>query len=156
MRSLPLFGSARSVFEQISLCLGAPDPSLWRAFVWLPDAQQYVELPALASSQPDRELAGAGAWLISIRETNCAFTGLSTDPGRTFYLLLHPGWNMVSLPSAGSVSWNAVRVGTKGAGSTGADDVDASAANPFVAPYLYAWDGAQYVSAAQMIEGEAY
>jgi hypothetical protein len=156
MVSIPIFAEAGAMAEQWAACLGPADPRSWRAFVWDPVLQQYVELPALAHAMPHRQMAGRGIFAISARSADCDFTGLSTEPASTFYLCLEPGWNMMALPSRGSVGWATVRVGTKGEGSTGADDVPASTANPFIVEFLYAWEGTRYVAASSMVEGESY
>ena len=156
MKSVPLFANARTVSDQLAECLGPPDPALWRAFYWNASLQQYVELPGLALNSPDEDLSARGFFLISARDAACAFNGLATDPASLFYVCLEPGWNMVSLPSPGSISWSAARAGNKGAGSTGADDVPANSPNTFISEFLFAWDGTAYLSASTLVEGEAY
>lgn len=156
MKSLPLFANALTVKDQLETCLGLTNPAVWRGFCWDSSLQQYVELPGLALSRPDEDLSGRGIFLISARGADCAFVGLSSDPASRFAICLEPGWNMVSLPSSGSVSWSAVRVGNKGAGSTGADDVPANLPNAFIAEFLFAWDGTAYMAASAMVEGESY
>lgn len=156
MKSVPLFAGAGEVTDGLIGCLGLPNPAVWRAFVWDGSLQQYIELPALALNRPDEDLAGRGFFLISAADASCPFTGLATDPAGLFYICLEPGWNIVSLPSPGSVLWSSVRVGNKGAGSTGADDVAANLLNSFISEFLFAWDGTAYMAASALMEGEAY
>ena len=156
MRSLPLFAGAKAELDELTTCLGPYDPRRLRAFVWDGPTQQYTELPALALRNPDEDLSGRGFFILTVVEGACGFVGLSTDPASNFYLLLEPGWNMVALPSTTSVAWPSVRVGDKGEGSTGANDVPAASPNPFIYEVLFAFDGVSYVSASAMVEGEAY
>ena len=156
LKSLPLFTDAEDTLNQLKNCFGPYDPKIWRAFDYDRKTQQYVELPARVNGDPGADIAGGGVFLISSTTETCDFTGLSTVPATNFYVPLQPGWGIVSLASEGSQAWSNVRVGTKGQGSTGSNDVEANLPNPFITPILYAWDGVQYMSASSLIEGEAY
>ena len=156
MKSVPLFGSARDILSQLEACLGLYSPFVWRAFIWDSELQQFAELPALVGRDPDRDLSGGGLFVISTTEGTCSFTGLSTEPASNFYVCLRQGWNMISLPSTGQISWNAVRVGVKGEGSTGANDVPADQPNTFAFEMPFFYLGGSYVTVTQLMESESY
>lgn len=156
LKSLSLFTNAQDTLNQLENCFGPYNTKIWRAFDFHGPTQQYVELPARVNADPGADIAGGGVFLISSTTETCDFTGLSTIPATNFYVPVEPGWGIVSLPSEGSQAWSNVRVGNKGQGSTGANDVEANLPNPFIEPILYAWDGNQYMSASALIGGEAY
>ena len=93
MMSFPCISDAGSITQALSPSLGDYTDTVWRAFVWNSEAQDYVEADKLLSDL----ILGPGHtfWLISAQTKPISITGL---PVKDFQGKLAPGWNMAGNP----------------------------------------------------------
>jgi hypothetical protein len=95
-----LASNARTNLEAI---MGKYDDKIWRLFAYDSYAEKYVEAKDANLSRFDDEFKvgnGNGFWLISRETKNVLIDILTYDGsiGSTTYMLLPPGWSMISHP----------------------------------------------------------
>jgi len=105
----------------------------WHLYAW--DA---VQGKYLSSSQMEAVKTGEGYWLKTPQNGVLTITGTLNKQPLT--IPLHPGWNMVGLPSMDPVTWSSPRVLYQEETFT----LDQAAAAGLLSSHIYRWTGSSY------------
>jgi uncharacterized repeat protein (TIGR01451 family) len=93
---------------------GPYDPVKWRAFRYVPQSGDYVELSG-ESSEEFQPSPGRAYWLISRSEnwiSTAPVKGYSAPTDHPYEVVLEPGWNQIGDPFVFAVAWDSILADT--------------------------------------------
>ncbi len=132
MISFPCYMDDESITSSLKSSLGTYTDTLWRAFAWDHETQDYMEANKIGFDDKHSLIPAKSFWIISRYSKELKVTGLPVSPSEGFEHIINPGWNMVGNPFNQDISLNNFNITVSKDGINWENILDSGLIEPYI------------------------